>query len=275
MKVLTKGVILLLCIVFFDPSIYSQVDLANGLIAHYPFDGNANDVSGNNINGVVNNATLTTDRNGQVNSAYYFDGASYIQLPYSSLYDFKPNDSFSISVRVLPDQGYSWPAQALVVKSPYSADFNTSDWNYGAYLLNYKAMTGYAYNSVLTGTTVFTGTPCWYNIVATYKNGVWRLYVNGVLESSDLTQTKFILQDGPSSKIAFGRKGEASGDYYKGKMDDIRIYHRVLNQDEIGILSECTIKNIGNIINAYTPVLDFKDCENKITVEDASSFNIG
>ena len=258
---------------------YSQVNLTQDLVAHYPFNGNANDVSGNNINGVVNNAALTTDRAGQPNSAYYFNGtSSYIQLPYSSLYNFAPNDSFTLCVRILPDQGNPWPAQSLVVKSPFTPDFNLSAWNYGTYMFNYRAMSGYAYNNVVNGTTTFTNDPCWYNIVTTYKNGIWRCYVNAVLESSDLTQTKFILQDGPASKIAFGRKGDSNGDWYKGKMDDIRIYHRILNTEEIAVLSSCT--NIAPcdtwlktsaVTGDYAAVGDLDVSGNKLTVE--ANFN--
>jgi hypothetical protein len=49
-------------------------DLKDGLVAHYPFNGNANDESGNGNNGTVNGATLTTDRFGNMNKAYSFDG---------------------------------------------------------------------------------------------------------------------------------------------------------------------------------------------------------
>src|SRR3990170_4735591 len=48
----------------------------NGLVAFYPFNGNANDESGNGNNGVVNGATLTTDRLGKADSAYSFDGVN-------------------------------------------------------------------------------------------------------------------------------------------------------------------------------------------------------
>ena len=67
-----------LCIFFFliftCNYLYAQVNLNQGLVAYYPFNGNANDVSGNNINGVVSNATLTTDKFGASNSAYDFNG---------------------------------------------------------------------------------------------------------------------------------------------------------------------------------------------------------
>lgn len=45
-----------------------------GVVLYYPFNGNARDMSGIQINGQVIGATLTTDRFGISNSAYYFDG---------------------------------------------------------------------------------------------------------------------------------------------------------------------------------------------------------
>ncbi|MEP6664735.1 MAG: LamG-like jellyroll fold domain-containing protein, partial [Verrucomicrobiota bacterium] len=52
----------------------AQPFLTNGLVAYYPFQGNANDQSGNGNNGVVSNATLASDRFGLPNSAYNFNG---------------------------------------------------------------------------------------------------------------------------------------------------------------------------------------------------------
>lgn len=51
-----------------------QADLQEGLIAYFPFNGNANDEAGNGHDGIVYGATLTTDRFGNTNSAYEFDG---------------------------------------------------------------------------------------------------------------------------------------------------------------------------------------------------------
>jgi gliding motility-associated-like protein len=214
----------------------AQINLTQGLVSHHPFNGNANDIGPNAINGNVVNATLTTDRNGSANSAYYFDGSSYIDLPFHNSYNFAPQGSFSISVWVLPVQNITWPAQAIVVKAPPHADFTLSTWNYGVYLFNYKAMSGYAYNHILNSTTTFVQNLCWYNIISTYNNGIWNLYVNGQLESSNTTQSNLILQDG-FSRIFFGKKGESFGDWFNGKMDDVRIYNRVLTLDEIDSLS--------------------------------------
>lgn len=54
----------------------------NGLVGYWPFNGNANDESGNGNNGTVNGATLTTDRFGNSNSAYYFNLFDFIQTDY-------------------------------------------------------------------------------------------------------------------------------------------------------------------------------------------------
>ena len=215
----------------------AQVNLAQGLVAYYPFNGNANDATGNNINGIVNGAALTSDMNGTPNSAYLFDGNStYISLPFSSLYDFAPNDSFTLSVWIQPDVNISWNAQSLFAKSPYNSQYTYSDWDYGLYTINNKAMSGFANNNFLNGTTTMINNKCWYNELVTYNNGIWNLYVNGQLESQDLSQTKFIIQDGSASTISLGKKGQANGDYFKGKMDEVRIYNRPLNAYEVTAL---------------------------------------
>ena len=48
----------------------------NGLVGWWPFNGNANDLSGNGNNGTVNGSTLTSDRFGMINKAYSFDGTN-------------------------------------------------------------------------------------------------------------------------------------------------------------------------------------------------------
>ncbi|MGK5093653.1 hypothetical protein WDW89_16785 [Deltaproteobacteria bacterium TL4] len=69
----------------------------NGLVAYYPFNGNANDESGNGNNGTVNGATLTTDRDGQTGKAYSFDGTDdYITITDNNSWTF--NSDFSINI---------------------------------------------------------------------------------------------------------------------------------------------------------------------------------
>ena len=74
-----KKLFLTLTLVLFIIPIGISQDLpsyvpTDGLVAYYPFNGNANDESGNGNHGTVNGATLTTDRDGNENSSYSFDG---------------------------------------------------------------------------------------------------------------------------------------------------------------------------------------------------------
>lgn len=217
----------------------SQINLSNGLLAHYPFSGNANDISGNNFNAVNFGATLTTDAKGNSNSAYEFNGiASHILLPSNTKFNFAPTDSFTISCWVQPYQNLNWNNQALLVKSSFDINPQNANWSYGLYVAIDKAMSGYANNSFLNATTALQQNKCWYHLVVTYKNGIWHLYVNGKLEAQDLSQTKFITQDASvTSVVAIGKKGgAANGDYYKGKLDEVRIYDRNLSNLEVDAL---------------------------------------
>lgn len=263
---------LLVCCLFFSTVSIAQVNLTNGLVAYYQFSGNANDASGNNINGSVVNATLTTDRFGNSNSAYLFDGSSsYIQLPYSNLYNFSPSGSFSISVWLQPQLNSLYGAQALVVKSPPNSNYHASFWNYGSYLLNDKFMTGYSNTNFLVSNTSITFNQCWYNYVFTYNDGIWKMYINGVLEKSETSQNYRILQDGANSKIGIGRKGEASGDYYKGKLDEIRIYNRILSQAEVSAIYDNYDCANATAVNASFTALDTVCVNSSVSLINTSS----
>jgi hypothetical protein len=70
----------------------------NGLVGEWLFSGNANDTSGSGLNGTVNGAVLTADRDGITDSAYSFTGSSGndIAVPDSAVFDFG-NGDFTIS----------------------------------------------------------------------------------------------------------------------------------------------------------------------------------
>ncbi len=97
-------------------------DLYDGLVAWYPFNGNADDFSGNSNHGINYNAVTTTDRKGKLNSAYYFDGDdSFIEIvPESNVSSIQ---DFSISLWMKLDQ---WRNQ-IIADTDYP---NTIDRQY-------------------------------------------------------------------------------------------------------------------------------------------------
>jgi hypothetical protein len=103
---LKQANISLFLIICFWGSSYSQVNLMQGLVAYYPFSGNAIDASGNNNNPIFNNATLTADRNGNANSAYHFNGLdNYMQISNSP--SLNMNNTISICVWVKAKDFYT------------------------------------------------------------------------------------------------------------------------------------------------------------------------
>ncbi len=202
----------------------------NGLVAWYPFNGNANDESGNGNNGTVNGATLTTDRFEKTNSAYYFSGANNLtridaQINTSSI-DISHEYSLSIWIKKIGNGS----------TQPRILEFfsNTN----GALQLNWDvAGTNFIEVETINSTGVFQATSYystiwlnnWNNIVFTAKTGLAKLYLNGVLVNS------FTFNGLPSlaTNVSFGRMNHPSYNAINGALDDIGIWNRALNQEEI------------------------------------------
>ena len=107
---------------------YSQSFLTNGLVAYYPFHGNANDASGNGNNGTVDGATLIADRFGNANSAYSFNGTNGdILLPETLFGPTIP--ACTVSVWLTTDGG-PYSAQQMVLQK------STDNGSVGIALLN-------------------------------------------------------------------------------------------------------------------------------------------
>ena len=76
----------------------ARADLTTGLVAYYPFNGNADDATSNHNNGAVYGATLTQDRFGNPNSAYYFNGTdNYIQVPFQTYLDRDQTQGYTVA----------------------------------------------------------------------------------------------------------------------------------------------------------------------------------
>ena len=75
----------------------TSTPLQQGLVAWYPFDGNASDMSGNGNDGTVNGATLGTNRHGQAGKAYQTNGNGFISVSDSPILDIDGQKSLTVS----------------------------------------------------------------------------------------------------------------------------------------------------------------------------------
>lgn len=200
-----------------------------GLVAHYPFSGNANDQSGNANNGTVySGATLTTDRFGDTNSAYLFNGSSgYIQVANSTSLQ-SPSSAVTLSawVYITDSTVLNWilDKRIQVPSAPYNS--------YGLFTAigNNIHYGGVATNNGSKSTgkqKIILNT--WMHLALVYNGSTIIHYVNGVPMDS-ATHTGNIQY---STQALYIGKSPNNAAYTKGKIDDIRIYNTSLSPDEI------------------------------------------
>lgn len=202
---------------------------ASGIVAYYPFNGNANDESGNGHDGSVSGATSTTDRFNQPDKAYNFvyNGFSSdkIQVSGTSELNFS-SGGFSLSAWVkfsgLATGGYNYPIFSKHICGEQSGYILML---YNSKLTFWLAGSG-AYNVV--GTPDDYTDNSWHQVVAVYDGATQYIYVDGVLKNS----IPFIYNTFNSANWALGGYNGCNGGF-NGKVDEIKVFNLALTGKEI------------------------------------------
>ncbi|MEJ5261800.1 MAG: LamG-like jellyroll fold domain-containing protein [Ignavibacterium sp.] len=218
---------LVLILTFILGQIFCFAQINQGLVAHYKFDGNFIDYSGNNNHGTGFNTMFETDRFYQLNKSVYFNGTnSYVSIPNSASLS-SPINSLSISIWFYLEQAY-YIHNPFLTKSDQlnqSGQFSLNYCNctFGNIIdLNLGNTPNYVYHSFNLNE--------WYHLVVTYTGQTIKFYENGIF----IGQTSFwgnIQAD--ELPLEFGRNMPGLPDYYHGRLDDVRIYNRALSETEI------------------------------------------
>ncbi len=219
-------------------------NLISGLIAYYPFNGNANDESGNSLNGNVNGATLSTDRFGKSNSAYSFNNNQDITIPNTNNLNTYPlTISLWYNARNLSDgeasnlfSKYSpaaWNGYQIVL-----AD-NRNILNNGVIINNGFGVQAWYLKNINNKVIGYYGEPAflqkniskdtWYHYVFVLDSSGGKIYVNGQLEDSH----NWTGPEGACDNNYLWKIGGLYNTWYNGKIDDVAIWNRALTQDEI------------------------------------------
>lgn len=209
-----------------------SVNLQNGLVGWWKFDGNANDSSGYNNNGTVYNATLTTDRLGYAQRAYTFSGAtnSYIDAGTNSSLSF--SGDFSLSAWINPTSYHTTGYYGL--KNEFLARGPASTYNYAlqaadATTVQFIKRTGAEGLQFYTFSNVPSLTNKWTLVTATIHGSTLSLYINGSLFG---TQTVGTIGPGANDTLYLGSVSGNSEMAFTGSVDEIRIYNRAINATE-------------------------------------------
>ncbi len=204
--------------------------LTGDLIAYYPFEGNANDESGNGNNGVVSGAVLTTDKNGNANSAYLFDGTGdSIECPNSLL--LSP-DQITISVWVNPTEILEQDRYIIFRSNNYFIDAMRG---WGGANKPHFYMYDAAAASVSASSSVSLIAAQWNHLVGTYDGSTMRMYLNNNLVGSAVLIPPL---NHPVSNLIIGAYTTvpSSTAGFNGIIDEVRIYNRALSSTEVANL---------------------------------------
>jgi len=195
-----------------------------GLVAWYPFNGNANDESGNGNDGWNQGATPTTDRFDESDHAYAYSTSSNVELPSNSLASsfsfsvwfeaFEPSGEYILDSRINNEAGF-----AFLLGDSETIQFGfTAQGQYGDII-------------ELQGLTV--GDSSWHHAVFTFENDTLKTILdNEIIYSGAQAQETF----SSGGTIKLGVRYDYSGHWLEGKIDDIGIWTTALTEDQITAL---------------------------------------
>lgn len=222
---LMKKLFFLLSLSFIGLSnISGQVNLDSGYVAKYYFNGNANDESGNGYNAIPKGATLTSDRFGRANKAYYFDGIADT-IDAGILPVFQTN-IFSVSVWFLEQN----TTGASTILGTFEHCGNPGGFTLTYYPVSqYLQLAGQSSPSGLNNVVLNNGN--WNHITITFDGAFASIFLNGVLQNA--VASNYIPNSNNfyiGNSVALCSNDSTS---FLGKIDDIRIYNRALNGQEV------------------------------------------
>jgi Concanavalin A-like lectin/glucanases superfamily/Secretion system C-terminal sorting domain len=195
-----------------------------GLKGNWVFSGTPDDASGQNHHGTpVGNVTLVADRDGNSACAYAFPGdSSHVAIPFHSDFDIAPIGQYSVSLWYQGGTLNGGDLEWLFRKRTTAVGFHTSDYALALYDNNRAlVLTG---NNEALWTSAMPPMPdaVWHHFVSVYSGGTQQAWLDNVQLST--TSPSFITQSA---------EGIAIGEFFEGRIDDVRFYDVALNPTDV------------------------------------------
>ncbi|MBK8496097.1 MAG: LamG domain-containing protein [Chitinophagaceae bacterium] len=218
---------------------------SQNLVAYYPFNGNNNDESGNNINPTYTGAgvTLTTDRFGYNNKAYFFDGTPGPNYSISGSYMRMPADNLPTGNRTVS----LWFFTNDVNNMPGLLGYGGNGSCGTTYLMGINLsgagqfhVQGHCGNNTAAYAYVSAPINNWYQWVLTINGSTQKIYVNGILKSTDNTFSGSTATTGVDFALGaithtngLSPYTDANVGFFHGKLDDVRIYDNAMSDAQV------------------------------------------
>ena len=201
-----------------------------GLVAHYKFDDNTNDSSGNGLHGTA--VGMPTYAAGKFGQAMSFDGVDdYVDCGNDTIFDITEQLTVAawVNLRSVPGD---W--RAIIAKGDDA--WRMATWG-SAQTMNF-AWTGSGRGYQSAGSTTALNFGEWYHVCGVYSTeDGGRIYINGVEEA--FTADTLGVTTG-TYPVYIGDNSQATGRYWDGLIDDVRICSRALPPGEVAGLAGLT-----------------------------------
>ncbi len=212
----------------------AQTSLTNGLAAYYPLDGNALDLSGNGNDAMaMNGAAPATNRFGNANGCYSFNGAGQYLVASASLF---PTTNRTVSLWFKLNRADNRPGLlGYGGNSANSFFMGLNHWGDQSYVVSSH------YNAYTLAVPFTNNAPvnAWYHWTVVMDNGGLHFYLNGYLIGSRNgvletpvagTQLGLGTICSPTGSVPYT---DGNVGYLDGYLDDVRIYNRSLSPAEV------------------------------------------
>jgi Concanavalin A-like lectin/glucanases superfamily/FlgD Ig-like domain len=227
----------------------ARADITTGLVARYPFDGNANDVSGNNNNGaLVGGITLTTDRFGAPNRAYSFNGTnSYVSVPASA--------SLNSPATACTQAAWVYLYGTSLVGSGFDPLIMKSLTTENGFMYRMVANPDYiaaAFNTWDTSQGASQTTPLnqWHHVATVFNGSTLRMYYDGAFIGSQPMAMTIVADNRP---LTIGADVPGVLEIFNGKIDDVCIYNRALSDaDILQLKNQTTVSAVSGLTPRLT-----------------------
>ncbi len=201
-----------------------SISQTGNLVAYYPFNGNANDASGNGHNGTANNVQPVNDRFGTQNSAYAFNGtSSSIVVPNNTSLNFQGGITVNFWMKV---HAFDVVDRYHISHGSHQNRWKVSITNQG---VRWTIRTTTGVKDLDSGAKLVLDSL--YNVTVTYNGSDMEVYLNGTLDafatwSGSLLTTTY--------DLTFGQDFPGNNKYnFDGVLDDIRIFNYMLPVSQI------------------------------------------
>lgn len=222
--------------------------LNDGVIARYSFSGNADDTSGNGLNGTVFGATLTTDANGAPDGAYLFDAfMDRIGIPVQVLDN---QADFSLFMVVRFDSMTSEPTAGVTLLSAANANQDNEVW--------LGARVGSQLGGIVKGQNQTSSVTFqlgeWFTLgwLRNHTTGGMDVYRNGQLADSLSLGIGLLDVDPDGLWLGLDQDGVSGGwssaDQLHGALDEAHFYNRLLAPSEVSKLHDMYIPEPASVL---------------------------